>query len=65
MIEFVRQGDQLFVINCTNPAPIISKDLMTDEQFDHCVEAFAKIAIERAKRPYPQRSIFDHNHLDA
>lgn len=65
MVEFVRQGDQLFVINCTNPAPIISKELMTDDQFDNCVEEFARIAIERAKRPYPQRSIFDHNYLDA
>ena len=65
MVEFVRQGDQLLVINCTNPAPVISKDLMTTEQFTHCVEEFAKIAVDRAKRPYPQRSIFDHSHLDA
>jgi hypothetical protein len=65
MVEFVQQGDQLYVINCTNPAPVMNLELMTPDQFDHCLNEFARMAIDRAKRPYPQRSIFDHTHFDA
>lgn len=65
MVEFVRQDDQLYVINCTNPAPVMSQELMTPAQMDRCVDEFARVAIERAKRPYPQRSIFDHDQLEA
>ncbi len=65
MVEFVQHGDQLYVINCTNPAPVMNLELMTVEQFDHCLNEFARMAIDRAKRPYPQRSIFDHTHFDA
>lgn len=65
MVEFVRRGDQLYVINCTNPAPVMDQELMTPEQFARCLGEFAQIAIDRAKRPYPQRSIFDHSHFEA
>lgn len=64
MVEFVKSGDQLYVINCTNPAPVMNKALMTQTQFEHCLNEFARIAIDRAKRPYPQRSIFDHTRFD-
>jgi hypothetical protein len=65
MVEFVQHGDQLYVINCTNPAPVMNQELMTPDQFDRCLNEFARMAIDRAKRPYPQRSIFDHTHFDA
>ncbi len=62
MIEFVLQGDQLFVINSTNPAPEMTQALMTPEQVHRCVSEVARLAVSRAKRPLPQRSIFDHIH---
>jgi hypothetical protein len=65
MVEFVQHGEQLCVINCTNPAPVMNQELMTTEQFESCLYEFARIAIDRAKRPYPQRSIFDHTHFNA
>lgn len=64
MVEFVRRGDELYVINGTNPAPVMSRELLTEEQFDRCISEFAKLAVERAKRPYPQRSIFDHSYSE-
>ncbi len=65
MVEFVRYDDELYVINCTNPAPVMNQELMTSDQFNQCLNEFARMAIDRAKRPYPQRSIFDHTHFDA
>jgi hypothetical protein len=65
MVEFVQHKDHLYVINCTNPAPVMNQELMTTVQFEQCLNEFARVAIDRAKRPYPQRSIFDHSHFDA
>ncbi len=62
MVEFVLKDDQLYVINCTNPAPVMTRELMTLEQFDRCVQKIAEVAVSRVKRPLPQRSIFDHAH---
>ncbi len=58
MVEFVIKEDQLFVINCTNPAPVMDKSLMNDSQFEWCVNEIATLAIERAKRPIPPKTIF-------
>ena len=62
MVEFVIKDDTIYVINCTNPAPEMTRDLMTPEQFYLCVNEIAQVAVARAKRPLPQRSIFDHAH---
>ena len=62
MVEFVLKEDELFVINATNPAPEMNLELMTLEQFNRCVHQIARVAVERAQRPLPQRSIFDHLH---
>ena len=56
MVEFVVKGVDPYVINSTNPTPFMDKTLMTDEQFDWCVQKTADLAIERAKRPSPQTS---------
>ena len=57
MVEFVIKDDDVYVINGTNPAPQISYELMTKEQFFWCVDEIANIAIERAVHPLPQYSI--------
>jgi hypothetical protein len=62
MVEFVLKDEQIYVINCTNPAPVMDRKLMSPEQFDFCVNDIARIAIMRTKRPLPQRSIFDQSH---
>lgn len=51
MTEFVQQGDELYLINATNPAPLISHDLMTDEQFNWICGEIASLAAERAQTP--------------
>ena len=58
MTEFVVKDDNVYVINSTNPVPLLDKKLMTDEQFHWCVEQVADMAIERAKRPLPGQSNF-------
>ncbi len=62
VVEFVRQDEQLYVVNSTNPAPVMNCELMTQEQFDRSVYEIANIAVDFAKRPLPQRPIFDHIH---
>lgn len=57
MVEFVLQGDTIYVINGTNPTPEINLQLMTKEQFDWCVQQSVEIALERVKRPYPQQLV--------
>lgn len=59
MVEFVVKEGQPYVINSTNPAPVIDKHLMTTEQFEWLVTATANLAIERAKRPLSQQVVFD------
>lgn len=54
MVEFVLQKETIYVINSTNPAPDIDRQLMTQEQFTWCVNHMAELAISRAKRPLPQ-----------
>lgn len=54
MVEFVIKGDQPYVINSTNPAPVIDKSLMTIEQFEWLVKQTVELAIGRVQRPLPQ-----------
>lgn len=59
MVEFVIKDGDPFVINSTNPAPVIDRHLLTPEQFDWLVSATVNLAIERAKRPLSQQVVFD------
>lgn len=58
MVEFVLKDDTVYVINGTNPAPEMDKELMTPEQFAWCVHEVAELAVQRARRPLRQRAIF-------
>ena len=58
MVEFVVRGDEYFVINSTNPAPVIDRDLMTSDQFNWLVQATVELAIDRAQRPL-QNALFN------
>lgn len=57
MVEFVIKDDEPYVINSTNPVPVIDKELMSDEQFDWVVQEMAETAVLRAQSPLPQRAI--------
>lgn len=57
MVEFVVADNELFVINGTNPAPEMNKELMTLEQFTWCVEEIVNITIERAHNPLPSQTV--------
>jgi hypothetical protein len=59
MVEFVVKDGQVYVINSTNPTPVMDKALMDPEQFAWCVRKIADIAISRVRRPLPQRAIFE------
>ncbi|MBK6713381.1 MAG: hypothetical protein WBO48_22645 [Candidatus Promineifilaceae bacterium] len=59
MVEFVIKDNQPYVINSTNPTPVIDHQLMTDEQFDWCINSTAKLVIERAHRPPFQKTLRD------
>lgn len=61
LVEFVVKDDTPYVINATNPAPEMDRELMSDEQFDWCVAATVELAIARVRQPLPQRAIFDFN----
>jgi len=58
MVEFVVQADKIFVINSTNPSPDIDHQIMTNEQFNWCVEKTAVLTIKRALRPLRQHTPF-------
>lgn len=48
MAEFVVQGDDMYLINATNPSPLIDRELMTNEQFEWACAAIAELALRRA-----------------
>ncbi len=54
MVEFVVKGDNIFVINSTNPAPIIDKEIMTPEQFSWCISQTVNICKKRIHTPLAQ-----------
>ena len=49
MSEFVLDGDEIYLINATNPSPLIARDLMTPEQFDWACAEIAALAIRCAE----------------
>jgi len=58
MVEFIQRDEELFVINSTNPAPVMDRELMTDEQFDWAVNKTVELALDRLDDPRPQKSPF-------
>ena len=51
MSEFVLKDDELYLINATNPSPLISRDLMTEPQYDWICNQIADLAARRAESP--------------
>ena len=64
MIEYILQDDQFYVINSTNPAPVMDHQLMTEPQFNWAVRETVSLAIKRLREPLPQRVTFDFNTAD-
>lgn len=58
MVEFIQRGDELFVTNSTNPAPVLDTELMTGEQFAWAVDRTVDLALDRLDHPRWQRSPF-------
>lgn len=63
MIEYILQGENLYIINGTNPAPVIDRSLMTDSQFNWMVNETVSLTIKRVLQPLPQRVTFNLNPL--
>jgi len=61
MIEYILRDDQLYVINATNPAPVMDRQLMTESQFAWIVNETVSLAIKRVLQPLSQRVTFKLN----
>jgi len=59
MVEFVIKNGRAYVINSTNPTPVIDHQLMTDEQFDWCIAHMVKLVADRAYNPPYQKTLGD------
>jgi hypothetical protein len=62
MLEFVILDQQLYVISCTNPSPLMDRTLMTEAQFEWIVTEIAQLAVERARNPLPQLTPLELHH---
>jgi hypothetical protein len=62
--EFVVKDDVVYVINATNPSPLIGHEMMTDSQFNWSVNAVADLAVARAREPLQQAFPFDLSELE-
>jgi glutathione synthase/RimK-type ligase-like ATP-grasp enzyme len=51
MTEFVLQGDLVYLINATNPSPLIGRDLMTEGQFNWICDEIAALAARCVEKP--------------
>lgn len=58
MVEFINRSGELFVINSTNPAPVMDRQLMDDGQFDWAVRETVTLALRKLDNPTPQLSPF-------
>jgi hypothetical protein len=58
MVEFINRAGELFVINSTNPAPVLDRELMSEEQFRWAVDQSVQLAFKRLDNPTAQRSPF-------
>jgi len=54
MAEFVMDGDEMYLINATNPSPLMGRDLMTEAQFNWACETIAELAVARVEAPRSQ-----------
>ncbi len=61
MVEFVIKDNIPYVINSTNPVPVIDKTLMNQEQFNWLIQAITKTVIDRIQHPRQQRAIIGFN----
>jgi hypothetical protein len=64
MIEYILRDDQFYVINGTNPAPVLDRQLMTEQQFSWAVSETISLAIKRIEEPLSQRSMFEFERAD-
>ena len=64
MIEYILSDDQFYVINSTNPAPVMDHQLMTESQFNWAVKETVSLAIKRLREPLPQRVTFEFKTVD-
>ena len=64
MIEFILRDDEIYVINSTNPAPVIDRQLMSESQFKWAVKETLSLAIKRVREPLPRRVNFKFNTAD-
>lgn len=53
MTEFVLQGEDVYLINATNPSPLTGLNLMTETQFNWICEEIAALAALRTRNPVP------------
>ncbi len=53
MSEFVYHQNEIYLINATNPSPLIGRDLMTAAQFDWICREIAVLAADRTQNPRP------------
>lgn len=51
MTEFVVQDDLVYLINATNPSPLIGRDLMTEEQMNWICNEIAELAAQAVDKP--------------
>lgn len=58
MVEFVVKDGQVLMINASNPAPVMDTELMSKKQFEWCVTAVAKMAMDKVKNPQLPRTPF-------
>lgn len=58
MVEFINRDGEIFVINSTNPAPVLDRQIMNDEQFQWAVEHSIHLALNRLDSPPAQRAPF-------
>ena len=49
MTEFVLKGEELYLINATNPSPLVNRDLMTETQYSWICNEIADLAARRAE----------------
>ncbi len=47
MSEFVIDGDEVYLINATNPSPLMDRELMTANQFEWACAAITDLALRR------------------
>jgi len=59
MTEFVIKGDQLYLINATNPSPMMGRELMTATQFDWICQEITDLAIWRTQETCQARMPID------